>query len=313
MSSEVDVHVQQSENEPFALPQPAKKKSFRYVRVEEINSAFFQTGSPSGSQHDRAPDAATSLFEPGQLVWVCKSKGLRKGKKRKNAQDNKNSSNNGHEADDNNKNNKNTRTPPARTRTNDNVHDAKPAHCLELFLRARVLKPEGDRIRVQYPKGSTYACQKCNLIPVLENNQALVLVAAETSDYRRCSVVHTLPHESFMEIGCDYGITPDRIRSRGVEGVSRKIWGVDKSTESISIAKRRYPNVPYFECDVLETPKATWPQELQDAEPNVIAVDINGNRELEAVCQCLEVMFRSYQPRLIIVKSRALHAKVQHG
>lgn len=273
----------QSENrsvkEHFALPQPeGGKEAFRYVRVEEIKTTFFPP-SPDDSR----------LFTPGQFVWVCKSKGLRKNRKDPVEENSRDDDSSDHYC------------PPEKP----------PLHRLELFLRARVIEQEGERMRVQYPKGSTYACQICNLIPVLETQKSLVLVAAETSDYRRCCVVHTLPDENFMEIGCDYGITTDRIRSRGTDqSEKRKLWGVDKSPESIGIAKERYPQVPFFECDVLDSPKSEWPKELQDAQPHVIAVDINGNRELEAVCQCLKVLFGAYQPRLIIVKSRAVHAKV---
>ena len=40
----------------------------------------------------------------------------------------------------------------------------------------------------------------------------------------------------------------------------------------------------------------------------VVAIDINGNRELEAVQQCIRIVIDVWRPRLIIVKSRALHA-----
>ena len=36
-------------------------------------------------------------------------------------------------------------------------------------------------------------------------------------------------------------------------------------------------------------------------------MDINGNRELPAVLQCLQLIMDQIQPRLIIVKSRELH------
>ena len=262
----------------FSPPQPDGSTTFRYVRAENIKSCLFQ---------------GNDLFAPGSLVWVCKSKGLRKKKRKK-------------PSDETAKDDQEVATKSA----DDNDDDGLPAHRMELFLRARVVKPEEDRIRVQYSKGATYGCQVCNLIPVLETNKALVLVAAETSHYRRCCVVHTLPGENFMEIGCDYGQTPDRIHRTGTEEDHRLIWGVDKSTESISIARRRYPAIPFFECDVLESAKSSWPEELQEAEPAVIAVDINGNRELEAVCIEINSNHSSYQPRLIIVKSRELHAKL---
>ena len=45
----------------------------------------------------------------------------------------------------------------------------------------------------------------------------------------------------------------------------------------------------------------------------VVAIDINGNRELEAVRQCLQLVIQEWKPRLIIVKSRALYADLYEG
>lgn len=39
----------------------------------------------------------------------------------------------------------------------------------------------------------------------------------------------------------------------------------------------------------------------------VVAIDINGNRELEAVRQCMQLVIQEWKPRLIVVKSRALY------
>lgn len=76
-------------------------------------------------------------------------------------------------------------------------------------------------------------------------------------------MIHTTPEDSFVEFGCDYGITVDRIRrslkdggnvpeewngdasSTGIgEGMERNdivsCLGIDKSIESIDIATGRY-------------------------------------------------------------------------
>lgn len=46
--------------------------------------------------------------------------------------------------------------------------------------------------------------------------------------------------------------------------------------------------------------------------PGVVAIDINGNRELPAVLKCVGRVLNSGKepPRLVIVKSRFLHAKL---
>lgn len=87
----------------------------------------------------------------------------------------------------------------------------------------------------------------------------LVIVTPETHIYRRIARAHTTPDDSFMEIGCDYGITVDKIRKAMIDaGDVPLVWpiegdvseiseevkkcsclGIDRSQESIGIANER--------------------------------------------------------------------------
>lgn len=86
----------------------------------------------------------------------------------------------------------------------------------------------------------------------------LVIVTPETHIYRRIARAHTTPDDSFMEIGCDYGITVDKIRKAMEDaGDVPRVWpiedgindtpkeakcsclGIDRSQESIGIANER--------------------------------------------------------------------------
>ena len=157
------------------------------------------------------------------------------------------------------------------------------------------------RILVRYSRGATYRVHAYNLIPVLEPSvhhkvvssfsevpakttstttkspyiyPPLVVLVPETNIYRRVAKVHTTSEDTFMEIGCDYGITVDKIRHSIEEaGNVPRVWakdgeiigednkyctagttlheemdkiqhrisclGVDKSVESIKIANER--------------------------------------------------------------------------
>jgi hypothetical protein len=229
--------------------------------------------SPSYILAENLPQNET--FYPDQYVWVCKSKGLKKNHAKKRALESESSC------------------------------DQR----MELFLRAQIVgyEPFDDeqessnlgRVRVRYPKGSTYACHPHRLIPVYTTSSphTTIIVTPETSEYRRLCVVHTL--HSFLEIGCDYGVTVHRVHT---QGHIPRVWGMDKSVESIAFARQNYPALPFYCFDVL-VPTEDWPAEIQ---PEVVAIDINGNRELPAVQQCIQVVLERYHPRLIIVKSRAL-------
>jgi hypothetical protein len=170
----------------------------------------------------------------------------------------------------------------------------------KLSGRARVLSEcdKENRVLVEYPSGSTYRVRRSNLMPVLEHGDHLILVASETNDYRRTAIVHTREEDHFVEIGCDFGILVDSVDTK-----SR--LGVDKSEESIRIAKERYPNREFLLRDVFEDSDIPTLQ-----QPLVVAIDINGNRLLPAVLKCVQLAMDSWSPRLIIVKSRELYAKM---
>jgi hypothetical protein len=216
----------------------------------------------------------------------------------------------------------------------------------ELFLRARVVTDDQDdgperRILVRYPRGSTYSVKRVNLIPVLEppRVESLVIVMAETPDYRRAAVIHTCIGDSFLEIGCDFGPTVDRVQRALAESLGvpldpnddpvllpacqkGRVWclGIDKGPESIEVATKRYPSCTFSLedaltergmkqlCELCET-------RLECKSPSVVALDIGGNREIPAVLQCLYNIMNPpsetwVTPRLILVKSRFLHKEL---
>jgi hypothetical protein len=98
------------------------------------------------------------------------------------------------------------------------------------------------------------------------------------------------------------------------------VVGIDKSEQEILKAEARVPACTFVTCDILR-PKEEWLpavdsmlQSIMDGQqgrppdfcPTVVAIDINGNRELQAVLSCLQVAMDVWRPRLILVKSRSL-------
>lgn len=167
--------------------------------------------------------------------------------------------------------------------------------------------PQDPRYHVQYPKGSTYWVRQSNLVPVLDeqHHHHLILVASETTDYRRLATVHTTSKDHFIEIGCDFGILVDSVHAKTA-------LGLDKSESSIAIAKKQYPTREFVLGDIFEKHCNCRLPHPDRKEPLVVAIDINGNRMLPAVLQCIELVL-TWSPRLIVVKSRALYAKMKNG
>ncbi|KAL3816262.1 hypothetical protein ACHAXA_000201 [Cyclostephanos tholiformis] len=232
------------------------------------------------------------------------------------------------------------------------------------------------RVLVRYSRGSTYRVRACNLVPVLESRfhddvdmalsptssttsriPPLVVLVPETNIYRRVARVHTTPRDTFLEIGCDYGITVDRVRSSLVtagdvplewpkstvtvdgkevsnddiyhdvndhiemEEVRVSCLGVDKSKESIDIANQRYPDCEFALGDVLVPGVMSQVRELCERRlvnksPSVICIDINGNRDIDGVLECLKMVMNEHwskMPRMIVVKSRFLYWEMKKG
>lgn len=109
-------------------------------------------------------------------------------------------------------------------------------------------------------------------------------------------------HSDLLEIGCDFGILVDSVDAKSS-------LGIDKSEESIQIAKTRYPDQKFLLRDVFED-DLTAEIGPDTTKPLVVSIDINGNRELPAVLKCIQFVLDSWSPRLIMVKSRELHAKM---
>ncbi|GFH60594.1 hypothetical protein CTEN210_17070 [Chaetoceros tenuissimus] len=170
--------------------------------------------------------------------------------------------------------------------------------------------PKSERITIMYPKGSTYNIRKSFLYPILEKDYQ-ILVSPETDLYRRLCWVHTRPNDSFIEIGSDYGFNIGSV-------VCDKKLGIDKSAESVATSKKNYPIDDFIELNLLEIPEEEIIEVLSERKLRnedvdgglVVAIDINGNRELEAVEDCLKRVLECWVPKLVIVKSRSLYAKM---
>jgi hypothetical protein len=276
------------------LPQPLQcpKQKYEYVLYENLEERFF-----------------SNTLTPGSLCWVLKSKGLQSFQE-----------------------------------------NGTSLQRRELFQRARVVTDEkGDasdsmrRVLVRYPKGSTYHVKRRNLIPIIESIEfgRVVVIMAETPEYRRSAVVHTCIGDTFLEIGCDYGSCVDRVNRAlhelpsvprhpncppihlpTIPDSQRWCLGIDKSLESIEIAKERYPNCYFSNLDVLSKEGTIPLKSLCDnvfptKYPSIVAIDINGNREIPAVLQCMNNLMNPDSseplllPRLILVKSRLLYHKLR--
>lgn len=318
------------------LPQPAvalRSRIYAYVTCDgigELHQGF--PYAPAGVVNDGSPtkksEGACSPLEPGTLVWVSQSK--KKG-----------GANSAGEM------------------------LARAAVVADPFAAAEgSAKRAGSaggggkrRVSVRYPQGSTYSARRRMLAPILPRSpgqgpgyiQDVVIVAPDTACYRRLCRIHTLPGDTFLEIGCDFGACTVGAAESLVASVPGEAipvrhqstaFGVDKSTDSVTHANRlhctpeanitRGASVVFEEADALSAEGAAAIRkrcaEVLGAAPSVVAIDINGNRPLDAVLDCLTRTLQPQLPngeqiqvagsdewalpRLIVVKSEELHRAV---
>lgn len=191
-----------------------------------------------------------------------------------------------------------------------------------LYDRAVVVGPDDDtnRIQVRYSSGSTYRVRPRFLDGILTDaallddtttttsscTTGIVLVYPETHDYRRACVLHTGPNEAVCEIGCAKGHTCYKLWETGAQQ-SRIPLGLDKSPTCIAEARQRFPQCQFQLADIFD-PGMDWRSTA--AAPQVVAMDLNGTRELPAVLRGMELVQKHWQPRLMVVKSRALYHSI---
>ncbi|KAL3794838.1 hypothetical protein ACHAW5_004360 [Stephanodiscus triporus] len=189
---------------------------------------------------------------------------------------------------------------------------------------------------------------------------SLILLTADTTNYRQLASSHVRAYDKVLEIGCSTGectalvmrrlvlLHSNPCRKRQEDGVREeednsrsrprvRIVAFDIGSDMIEQAKHRlfaeldhlfpigkadarnssdtaekfYRMVHFHRVDAIADPKGAHTYATTDDErrPDIVLIDIGGNRELKAVVQMIrwvQSTFGNEPPRLVIVKSEAL-------
>ena len=144
------------------------------------------------------------------------------------------------------------------------------------------------------------------------------LVASDTATFRRM-VGRVRANDVALEIGSSWGVATNLL-GKALRAPNRVV-GIDTSKEAVEASRARFPQLHFERADALGTPLIVVEivQRLLErcsadgAEPQlVVFVDIGGNREIEALVALLPWVASALPkvPRLIVVKSEALHSAV---
>jgi hypothetical protein len=166
------------------------------------------------------------------------------------------------------------------------------------------------RLRVRFLGDSSRAHIRPKMLVPHPSSERALYVAPTTDLYRRFAKTQGTAEDVFIEIGSDFGQTTAIIRDRSCPHVV----GIDKSNSHIEEARVRYSQCTFVAADVLKNPEslrecvAMFPKTEDDGERECVCfIDINGNRPLEAVQQCLEIVEASLKPKVIVVKSKEMY------
>lgn len=129
--------------------------------------------------------------------------------------------------------------------------------------------------------------------------QRTIIFTAETRDFRQ--LVHQLDHnDHVLEIGCSTGETSRLVIPRVNSWV-----GFDTSDEMIQECKKHMKGKCHIaKANGLVNPSNAFQEAITFGHPSVVMIDIGGNRELVNVLRIFSWVMESFEPRLIVIKSR---------
>lgn len=149
--------------------------------------------------------------------------------------------------------------------------------------------------RHSHEKTSRYSCD------------SIILVTRETIDYHKATRAEVQRDDFVLEVGCDVGeCCAIAATCCGPENVI----GVDLACLSVSRAREAYPSIRFEVLDVLQAGAKSALHQLErdvDKKFSKVLIDINGNRDIGAVCRVIQIVVEDLAPVAIIVKNRALH------
>lgn len=162
---------------------------------------------------------------------------------------------------------------------------------------------EDARVKVKFDCcGLEAHVRPARLSPVrsIPNQKRCGLVTASTDAYRKLARSELTRQDFVLEIGSSLGLCTQTLAQH-----ARWVIGMDNSKENVAKTQEEYPWLQFERLDPFLEPEKV----LQLAVGyNVVFVDIGGNRELNAVVRLVQWVEEELDPRLIVVKSQAMHA-----
>jgi SAM-dependent methyltransferase len=202
----------------------------------------------------------------------------------------------------------------------------KPKSAKELGRRGTVVvddvapvsTPGDGKIKIQFDDRDNEEKRVVmkRIFPVFSTHTTTCLVTPDTASYRNLASSQLTKSKSVvLEIGCSTGEA-----SVILTNYSQKWMGFDTSDSMVARCKVSLHDDKAKACkvDALADPcRATKLVEEELGSPNVIFLDIGGNRECDGVLRMVDWVLDTFvtkqqqQGLLVVIKSRELHAKLK--
>lgn len=184
----------------------------------------------------------------------------------------------------------------------------------ELGRHGFVLQASNGRVHVRLDDGTEKSVQLKRLIPLLTGKSTLqqkIIVTSETKPYRNLAASQITKKDHVLEIGCSTGESSIILSKYSASWI-----GFDNSDRIISQCQAKFHSDDtgraisncVYKVDAMAEPVRA--RDLVKNFPTAIFIDIGGNRDLDGVLKMISWGLQSFDPRLIVVKSRELVKKM---
>ncbi|OLP90512.1 hypothetical protein AK812_SmicGene27877 [Symbiodinium microadriaticum] len=128
-----------------------------------------------------------------------------------------------------------------------------------------------------------------------------VVACEEVSEYRAAVLALVNSNDVVLEVGSHVGGTTKVIAS-----VAGRVVGVDQQPELVAQARQNYPEIQFENFDAFDSTKLVALAKSLPQRITKVCIDISGSRDLATVIRLMDLIDKTINPDIMLVKSQAL-------
>ncbi|CAE6973631.1 unnamed protein product [Symbiodinium sp. CCMP2592] len=136
---------------------------------------------------------------------------------------------------------------------------------------------------------------------MLRHSSREVVACEEVSEYRAAVLALVNSNDVVLEVGSHVGGTTKVIAS-----VAGRVVGVDQQPELVAQARQNYPEIQFENFDAFDSTKLVALAKSLPQRITKVCIDISGSRDLATVIRLMDLIDKTINPDIMLVKSQAL-------